>query len=96
MESSFLSAAEPYVDPHYAQKVWKQGQELRSEDRKEFLRKADLFVLWAKSGDPRAGKIFHEISGLVSDRGPMREVLTPNEIQRRKEWAEETGQKEWN
>lgn len=42
-QEQFLTASEPYVDPHYAQKVWKQGQELRKEDRQTFDRKVRVF-----------------------------------------------------
>jgi len=94
--TDFLSASEPYVDPHYAQKVWKQGQELSKEHRPEFLRKVSLFLAWTKSRDPRAGKLFHEIAGLVSDRGPMMNVLTKEEQQRRAILLEETGRMEEN
>lgn len=91
----FLTASEPYCDPHYAQKVWKQGQELRAEDRREFLRKADLFVLWAKRNDPRARPMWGELSGFVNDK-QMNDYYTPQEKQRRELWLEEVGQKEEN
>lgn len=93
--TDFLSASEPYCDPHYAEKVWKQGQELSKEHRQEFLRKVSLFLAWTKSRDPRAGKLWHEIAGWTNDK-IMNDYYTPQEKQRRELWLEETGQKEEN
>jgi len=92
----FLSASEPYVDPHYADKLWNQGNSLpKKEDRIEFRRKADLFVLWARTRNPKAGPMIHELSGFVNDK-QMNNYYTPQEKQRRDLWLEETGQKEEN
>lgn len=75
-------------------KVWSQGMSLHTDDRREFLRKARVVVNAAKH--PRteglARKIYYEIAGFVNDRGAMQSKISPQEIEARRIFREETGQ----
>ena len=87
-----LLIEQQWCDEHYATKTWDQGRELRGEDRVEFMRKVRLVVATASGRPAFAKKIYHEIAGLVSDRGAMNQRLTPQEKQAREIFKEEMGQ----
>ena len=89
-----LLVDQQWCDQHYADKTWDQGLALRGEHRAEFERK--LRVMLNSSRHPAtlrlAKKLFHEISGYVNDFGAMQGKLTPQEIEARRLFREETGQ----
>lgn len=97
LQRRFLSVVveQGWCDIHYADKTVAQAFKLARPDQDEFYRKVKI-MLASVRGQRKglAKKIFHEVAGIVSDRGAMKHVLTSQEIQRRKDWLEETGQKE--
>lgn len=72
-----------WCDEAYADKTWLQSLSLARPDREEFRRKSGAMMICAKHPRTRGkGKvIFHEIAGLVNDRGAMQLKLTPQEIE---------------
>ena len=79
-----------WVDHHYIDKTLLQSEKLSPESKVEFIRKVRLCGLWAgiPSLEGRAKGIFHEICGLVNDKGDMERVLSTAEAQKRKEFEE--------
>ncbi len=93
LQERFMKTIEEHewISPDYADKTWNQGMLLRGANRKEFLRKVFVMSLLAKrlNTQGKAKIIFHEIAGMVNDRGAMEKQLTGAEIKSRKEFAEE-------
>lgn len=89
-----LAEERQWVDAPYIDKTLVQGFALTGKDRVEFMRKIRLLLVWSLSsqrdGDCRV--LFHEIAGLVNDRGAMASKLTPQEKQAREIFREEMGQ----
>jgi len=89
-----LLTEQQWCDDHYANKTWEQGSALRSDDRVEFMRKVRLVVATVSARPGFAKKIYHEVAGLVNDRGAMATKLTPQEKEAREIFREEMGQDE--
>jgi hypothetical protein len=82
-----------WCEEDYAGKTWDQGLALRGEHRVEFERKL-RFVLTAARHPATvrlAKKVFHEIAGYVNDFGAMQSRLSPQELEARRAFREETG-----
>lgn len=75
-------------DNHYADKTWDQGCQLSGDDRIEFMRKVRYMLAIVSRLPGKAKIVFHEISGLVNDRGAMANRLTPQEKLSREEFAD--------
>ena len=82
-----LLIEQQWCDDHYAEKTWDQGCQLSGADRVEFMRKVRYMLAIAKL-PAKAKIIYHEIAGLVNDRGAMKKALTPSERYEREEWAD--------
>jgi|GEM_PF-6891053 len=96
MERPFIQICieNQWCDDHYAQKVWDQRMMLNHDDRKMFLRKVSVIINSSHHETTLrlAKKIYHELAGFVNDRGAMQSRLTPEKIDSRKAFREETGQ----
>lgn len=79
-------------DNHYADKTWDQGCQLSGDDRTNFMRKVRLVLTTVSARPNFAKKIYHEIAGLVNDKGAMASKLTPQEKQSREDFADNNDQ----
>lgn len=95
IENKFIDMAvnKQWCDKHYADKVIKQGRELRGEYREEFERKLRLCVgqgrAQHRAPQSLAKKVYHEIAGYVNDKGQMQSKLSKEEQAKRRQFAEE-------
>ena len=89
-----VAVSNQWCDEHYADKTLDQARGLAAKDRDEFLRKVRIMLNSALHERTRglARKVFHEIAGLVNDRGAMQSKLTPQEKAARELFREEVGQ----
>lgn len=83
-----LLVEQQWCDDHYAGKTWDQGCQLSGGDREEFMRKVRFVLTTVNARAPLAKKVYHEIAGLVNDRGAMASRLTPQEKQQRDDFAD--------
>lgn len=60
-----------WCDDHYAHKTWDQGCQLHGDARTDFMRKVRLVLTTVSARPGFAKKIYHEIAGLVNDKGAM-------------------------
>ncbi len=85
--------AEGWCDQAYLDKTFTQAEQMPREHREEFYRKMRVLVnsYHSKSESTRrlAKKLYGEIAGFVNDHGAMERVLTPGELECRREFAEE-------
>lgn len=90
MKVILMAVIEKYklCDIQYAEKTWEQGSTLSGKDRERFFRKATTVSQSRNEGFAR--KVFHEMAGIVNDKGAMKSKLSISEIHQREEFAEDT------
>lgn len=87
-----LVVQQQWCDEHYAEKTWNQGCQLSGEDRAKFMLKVRKILTMVTNRPGLARVVYHELSGLVNDRGAMASKLSPQEKKAREIFREETGQ----
>ena len=73
---AFVAASEPYADVVRAEQIWRDGDALRGDSRKEFELRVHVFLRWANERNRRTEWLFHDIARFV-DNG--RELVLADE-----------------
>jgi hypothetical protein len=78
---AFISASKPYAGSVRAKQIWRDGNALRGDSRKEFELRVDVFLRWANEGNRRTEWLFHDIARFVGEGGKTELLLAGKESQ---------------